>query len=131
MIAPALREQRIAVILPAAYLGGTLRLVLNLVRHVASRESTRVVFAVPAEHVATIEDELAALRADCPHVEVRGFRWRCLDRDAAVCCATAAGLEVGDYISTTYQIPTDAGTSFSKALKFSTNMPASFFACSS
>jgi len=112
MIAPARRAQRIAVILPMAYLGGTLRMVLNVVRHAASWDATRIVFGVPAEHVAVIEDDLAMLRAECPNVEVRGFRWRSLDRAAAVSCAAAAGLRIGDAISASYQIPIDAGTSF-------------------
>lgn len=112
MIAPGRSEPRIAVLLPVAYFGGTLRLVLNVVRSFASRSVARVVFGVPADHLPAIEDELAALRAECPLVEVRPFRWRCLDRDAAACCATAAGLEVGAFISSTYQLPADAGAFF-------------------
>ncbi|MFZ4732594.1 MAG: hypothetical protein ACOYK7_08665 [Pirellulales bacterium] len=112
MIAPGRSEPRIAVILPVRYFGGTVRLTLNVVRHLAAQDAVKVVFGVPAEHLPAIEDEVAALRAECPHVEVRGFRWRCLDRDTAACYATAAGVDVGVSISTTYQIPVDSGVSF-------------------
>lgn len=103
---------KIAVILPFGYLGGTLRLVLNVVRHFAAQGVPRIVFGVPTAHLPAIQDELDGLRRDVPEVEIRGFTWKLLERPAARGCAAAAGLEVGDFISNTYQIPIDQGPNF-------------------
>ena len=67
---------RLAVLLPYAYLGGTIRLLLNLVRHLAARWPGPLVLAVPADHLEVIAGDLAALRRDLPDLEIRGLRWR-------------------------------------------------------
>jgi glycosyltransferase involved in cell wall biosynthesis len=112
MIAVQPPAGNVAVILPIGYQGGTLRLVLNVVRHFAARGVQRLVFGVPAGHIATVHDDLARLRRDLPVVEVRAFTWKTLDRSAARARAAEAGLEVGDFISDTYQLPIDEASGF-------------------
>jgi glycosyltransferase involved in cell wall biosynthesis len=103
---------RIAVILPVGYRGGTLRLVLNTVRHFAAVQHGKVVFGIPDGHQTSVEDELAALKRDCPTAEIRPFTWKRLNATDAAGTIKAAGLSVDRLISDTYQIPVDARTNF-------------------
>jgi len=103
---------RLAVLLPHAYLGGTIRLLLNLVRHLAARWPGPLVLAVPADHLEVIAGDLAALRRDLPDLEIRGLRWRQVEPDEARRLATEAGLDVGRWISDRYQVPGDGGADF-------------------
>jgi glycosyltransferase involved in cell wall biosynthesis len=103
---------RLAVLLPHAYLGGTIRLLLNLVRHLAARWSGPVVLGVPADHLETIAADLAVLRRELPGLEVRGLWWRQLWPDEARGLAAEAGLDVGRWISGRYQVPGDGATDF-------------------
>lgn len=104
--------QRIAVLLPHGYLGGTLRLLLNLTRHIASRWPGPTVLAVPSAHRAVVADDLAAVCRELPTLEVRGLEWRRLNPDEARSAAAAAGLDVGRWISAGYQVPVDGGADF-------------------
>lgn len=104
--------QRLAVLLPHRYLGGTVRLLLNLVRHIASRWPGPIVLAVPTAHRAVIADDLALIHREVPGLEVRGLDWRRLEPDGARAVATAAGLDIGRWISTAYQVPSDGGADF-------------------
>lgn len=108
----AANAPRIAVILPVGYRGGTLRLVLNMVRHIASTQNGKVVFGLPEGHQVTIEEELAGLRHDCPAAEVRPFTWKRLNATQAEGTLKAAGISFGKLISDTYQIPVDSRTNF-------------------
>lgn len=113
MTAPATTAgTRLAVLLPHAYLGGTIRLLLNLVRHLAARWPGPLVLAVPADHLEVIAGDLAALRRDLPDLEIRGLRWRQVEPDEARRLATEAGLEVGRWISNRYQVPGDGAADF-------------------
>jgi len=103
---------RLAVLLSHAYLGGTIRLLVNLVRHLAARWPGPLVLAVPADHLPVIADDLAALRRDLPGLEVRGLRWLQLEPEAARTTAAEAGLDVGRWISGRYQVPGDGGADF-------------------
>ena len=103
---------RLAVLLPHAYLGGTIRLLVNLVRHLAARWPGPLVLAVPADHLEVIADDLAAVRRDLPGVEIRGLNWRQLEPDDARALAAGAGLEVGRWISSRYQVPADGAADF-------------------
>jgi len=103
---------RLAVLLPHAYLGGTIRLLLNLVRHLAARWPGPLVLGVPADHLGTIAADLDALRREVPGLEVRGLTWRQLGPAEARGLATAAGLDVGRWISGRYQVPGDGGGDF-------------------
>jgi glycosyltransferase involved in cell wall biosynthesis len=103
---------RLAVLLPHAYLGGTIRLLLNLVRHLASRWPGPLVLAVPADHLEVIADDLAAVRRDLPDLEIRGLRWRQLSPEEARGLATEAGLDVGWWVSSRYQVPGDGAADF-------------------
>lgn len=102
----------IAVILPVGYRGGTLRLVMNVVRHIASHQGARVVFGLPEGHQTAIEDEISELKRSCPRAEVRPFTWKRLSRENAAGVVHAAGLSVNHFISDTYQIPVDNRTNF-------------------
>lgn len=103
---------RLAVLLPHAYLGGTFRLLLNLVRHLAARWPGPLVLAVPADHLEVVASELAALQRDLPDLEIRGLRWRQLEPDEARGLAIEAGLDVGRWISDRYQVPGDGNADF-------------------
>lgn len=103
---------RLAVLLPHAYLGGTIRLLLNLVRHLAARWPGPLVLAVPADHLETIAGDLAPVRRDLPGVEIRGLEWRHVEPEEARRLAAEAGLDVGRWISRHYQVPGDGGTDF-------------------
>jgi glycosyltransferase involved in cell wall biosynthesis len=103
---------RLAVLLPHAYLGGTIRLLVNLVRHLAARWPGPLVLGIPADHLPAVAAELDAVRRDVPGLEIRGFTWRQLEPDAALALAAEAGLEVGRWISGRYQVPTDGGADF-------------------
>ncbi len=105
-------EARLAVLLPHAYLGGTIRLLANLVRHLASRWPGPLVLAVPADHLPVITADLDPLRRDVPGLEIRGFAWRQLEPDDAPALAAEAGLDVGRWISGRYQVPCDGGADF-------------------
>ncbi|MFM7135605.1 MAG: hypothetical protein ACKO1M_00845 [Planctomycetota bacterium] len=103
---------RLAVLLPHAYLGGTIRLLLNLVRHLAARWPGPLVLAVPADHLEVIADDIAAVRRDLPGLEIRGLRWRQVSPDEARGLAADAGLDVGRWISSRYQLPCDNAADF-------------------
>jgi len=103
---------RLAVLLPHAYLGGTIRLLLNLVRHLADRWPGPLVLAVPADHLEVIAADLAPVRRDLPDLEIRGLRWLPVDPDAARMHAAQAGLDVGRWISRRYQLPRDGAADF-------------------
>ena len=103
---------RLAVLLPHAYLGGTIRLLLNLVRHLAARWPGPLVLAVPADHLAVIADDLAAIRRDLPGLEIRGLTWRQVDQEEARGLAAGAGLDVRRWISSRYQVPGDGAADF-------------------
>jgi hypothetical protein len=103
---------RLAVLLPHAYLGGTIRLLVNLVRHLAARWPGPLVLAVPADHLEVIAGDLDPLRRDIPELEIRGLRWRQVEPDEARELATGAGLDVGRWISGRYQVPADGGADF-------------------
>lgn len=103
---------KIAVILPVGYRGGTLRLVLNVIRHIASRQPRAIVFGLPEGHQTTIEDEIADLKRDCPTTEIRPFTWKRLSKQNASGTLQATGLKVDHLISDTYQLPVDNRTNF-------------------
>ncbi len=105
-------EQRIAVLLPHGYLGGTMRLLLNLVRHLSTRWPGPIVLAVPSSHRAMVADDLAEVCREFPQLEVRGLEWRRLEIDEARVAAATAGLEVDRWISTGYQVPSDGRHDF-------------------
>ena len=94
---PTTAGARVAVLLPHAYLGGTIRLLQNLVRHLAGRWPGPLVLAVHADHLPVIAVELEAVRRDVPGLEIRGFRWRPLEPDEARALAAEAGLTGDDY----------------------------------
>lgn len=100
---------RIALILPHAYRGGTMRLLVNLARHLCARWPGPLVMALPTDHIPVVADELASVRREFPNLEVRGVGWRRLTVDEAQATAKAAGLEVDRWISTQYQVPSDGG----------------------
>lgn len=104
--------QRIAVLLPHGYLGGTMRLLLNLVRHLSVRWPGPIVLAVPSSHRAVIADDLAAVCRELPQLEVRGLDWRRLTVDEARVVAAGAGVQVDRWISAGYQVPCDGGQDF-------------------
>ena len=103
---------RLAVLLPHAYLGGTIRLLVNLVRHLGARWPGPLVLGIPAEHLPAVAAELDAVRRDVPGLEIRGFRWQPLEPDGARALAAEAGLDVGRWISGRYQVPADGGADF-------------------
>lgn len=105
-------QPRIALVMPHVYEGGTMRLLLNLARHLAARWDGGVVVSVPAGHLAVVGDALAALVRDVPEIEVRPLTWRLLEPPEARAAARAAGLEVGRWISSRYQVPQDGGADF-------------------
>jgi glycosyltransferase involved in cell wall biosynthesis len=103
---------RLAVLLPHAYLGGTIRLLQNLVRHLGARWPGPLVLGIPAAHLPAVAAELDAVRRDVPGLEIRGLHWRQLEPDDARALAAEAGLDVGRWISGRYQVPTDGGADF-------------------
>jgi glycosyltransferase involved in cell wall biosynthesis len=103
---------RLAVILPHAYLGGTIRLLVNLVRHLGIRWPGPLVLAVPTDHLEAIAADLAAVRHDLPGLEIRGLSWRRVEPDDARGLAAEAGLDVGRWISSRYQVPRDGAADF-------------------
>lgn len=104
--------QRIALLLPHAYRGGTMRLLVNLARHLGTRWPGPLVMALPTDHLSTVADDLALVRRELPGIEIRGLNWQRLAGDAARSAAAVAGLEIDRWISACYQVPTDGGADF-------------------
>ncbi len=103
---------RIGVFLPHAYFGGTLRLWLNVVRHVASRHDGLVVAGVLEEHSSSMVAELATIHREFPRAEIRNFRWHVVDPRGARTAAVKHGVPVGRWISADYQVPSDGERDF-------------------
>lgn len=104
--------QRIALLLPHAYRGGTMRLLVNLARHLGTRWPGSLVLALPTDHLSAVADDLALVRRELSNIEIRGLNWQRLAGDAARSAAAAAGLEVESWISAGYQVPSDGGADF-------------------
>lgn len=104
--------ERIAIVLPHAYLGGTMRLLFSLVRHVATRWRGPVVLALPKGHGTAVAEDLAAVQCEFPGLEVREFAWQRLEAAEARAAAAAAGLTIGRWISSGYQVPCDGRADF-------------------
>jgi glycosyltransferase involved in cell wall biosynthesis len=104
--------QRIALLLPHAYRGGTMRLLVNLARHLGTRWPGPLVLALPTDHLSAVADDLALVRRELSNIEIRGLNWQRLAGDAARSAAAAAGLEVDRWISAGYQVPSDGGADF-------------------
>lgn len=109
---PTGSPSRIGVFLPHGYFGGTLRLWLNVVRHVASRLDGLVVAGVLEDHRPRIRAELATIEREFPRADIRSFRWRVLDRRGARTAVTESGVPVGRWMSADYQVPSDGDRDF-------------------
>ena len=103
---------KVALILPVGYVGGTVRLFLNLVRYFASRSGVELVVGIPENHIHLIKVELDQVCREFPQIEVRGFNWGILGARKVENILPLHGVVVRRFISKRYQVPLDGHENF-------------------
>ncbi|HUP82486.1 MAG TPA: hypothetical protein VM260_28285 [Pirellula sp.] len=106
------KRKRLAVILPKEYRGGTVRLMVSLLRYFQQESDFELVIGMPTGHRANIQHQLSSLAQHSNAISYREFTWETIPLEQAKAYLRNHGIEIDHFVSKEYCLLADSGDHF-------------------